>query len=103
MTHIDDEYAQAGIEDPRVLITTSRDPSSKLQQFAKVRSRWRILAHVARVCVSQSGGAETLTSFLHPFATSCHRLDAPRNRQPPHKTNTGTAPLHSQFDPHQPR
>ncbi|GAA5881105.1 hypothetical protein JCM3774_000873 [Rhodotorula dairenensis] len=35
MTHIDDEYAQAGIEDPRVLITTSRDPSSKLQQFAK--------------------------------------------------------------------
>lgn len=39
LTHIDDEYAQAGIEDPRVLITTSRDPSSKLQQFAKVRSR----------------------------------------------------------------
>lgn len=37
MTHLDDEYAQAGIEDPRVLITTSRDPSSKLQQFAKVR------------------------------------------------------------------
>lgn len=40
LTHIDDEYAQAGIEDPRVLITTSRDPSSKLQQFAKVR--WEI-------------------------------------------------------------
>ncbi|KAM0753318.1 Brix-domain-containing protein [Meredithblackwellia eburnea MCA 4105] len=35
MTHIDDEYSQAGIEDPRVLITTSRDPSSKLAQFAK--------------------------------------------------------------------
>ncbi|KAK4052522.1 snoRNA-binding rRNA-processing protein imp4 [Microbotryomycetes sp. JL221] len=34
-THIDDEYSQAGIEDPRVLITTSRDPSSKLSQFAK--------------------------------------------------------------------
>lgn len=37
LTHIDDEYAQAGLEDPRVLITTSRDPSSKLAQFAKVR------------------------------------------------------------------
>ncbi|KAI5477254.1 hypothetical protein MNV49_006550 [Pseudohyphozyma bogoriensis] len=35
LTHVDDEYAQAGIEDPRVLITTSRDPSSKLAQFAK--------------------------------------------------------------------
>ncbi|CAG8521979.1 5075_t:CDS:2 [Paraglomus brasilianum] len=34
-THIDDEYARAGIYDPKVLITTSRDPSSRLQQFAK--------------------------------------------------------------------
>jgi len=32
---IDDEYAKAGIHDPRILITTSRDPSSKLVQFAK--------------------------------------------------------------------
>lgn len=34
-THVDDEYARAGIFDPKVLITTSRDPSSRLQQFAK--------------------------------------------------------------------
>lgn len=34
-THIDDEYAQAGVHDPKILITTSRDPSSRLQQFAK--------------------------------------------------------------------
>ncbi|KAJ3240818.1 snoRNA-binding rRNA-processing protein imp4 [Chytriomyces hyalinus] len=34
-SHIDDEYAQAGVNDPKVLITTSRDPSSRLQQFAK--------------------------------------------------------------------
>ncbi|CAG8518296.1 7042_t:CDS:2 [Scutellospora calospora] len=34
-THIDDEYARAGIYDPKVLITTSRDPSSRLAQFAK--------------------------------------------------------------------
>lgn len=32
----DDEYGQAGIQEPRILITTSRDPSSRLQQFAKV-------------------------------------------------------------------
>src|ERR1700722_14441643 len=31
----DDEYATAGVNDPRILITTSRDPSSRLQQFAK--------------------------------------------------------------------
>lgn len=32
---IDDEYALAGVEDPRVLVTTSRDPSQKLLEFAK--------------------------------------------------------------------
>jgi U3 small nucleolar ribonucleoprotein protein IMP4 len=34
-THIDDEYANAGVIPPKVLITTSRDPSSRLAQFAK--------------------------------------------------------------------
>ncbi|KAJ3306457.1 snoRNA-binding rRNA-processing protein imp4 [Kappamyces sp. JEL0829] len=34
-THIDDEYARAGEVDPKILITTSRDPSSRLTQFAK--------------------------------------------------------------------
>lgn len=32
---VDDEYAQAGVYDPKILVTTSRDPSSRLQQFAK--------------------------------------------------------------------
>lgn len=32
---IDDEYARAGEVEPKVLITTARDPSSRLQQFAK--------------------------------------------------------------------
>lgn len=36
-SHIDDEYAHAGETDPKVLVTTSRDPSSRLIQFAKVR------------------------------------------------------------------
>jgi rRNA maturation protein Rpf1 len=34
-THIDDEYAHAGERNPKILITTSRDPSSRLVQFAK--------------------------------------------------------------------
>lgn len=36
--HVDDEYAHAGEVDPKVLLTTSRDPSSRLTQFAKVRT-----------------------------------------------------------------
>eukprot|EP00727_Mastigamoeba_balamuthi_P007498 m51a1_g3369 putative u3 small nucleolar ribonucleoprotein protein imp4-like (293) ;mRNA; f:456994-458033 len=31
----DSEYARAGIQDPKIFITTSRDPSSRLIQFAK--------------------------------------------------------------------
>ncbi|CAI9727727.1 Hypothetical predicted protein [Octopus vulgaris] len=32
---MDDEYKSAGIEDPQLMVTTSRDPSAKLKQFAK--------------------------------------------------------------------
>ena len=32
---IDDEYANVGLREPKVCITTSRDPSSRLKQFAK--------------------------------------------------------------------
>ena len=32
---MDDEYRWAGVEDPKIVVTTSRDPSSKLKQFAK--------------------------------------------------------------------
>lgn len=35
---VDDEYeALSGIAEPKLLITTSRDPSSRLMQFAKVK------------------------------------------------------------------
>jgi U3 small nucleolar ribonucleoprotein protein IMP4 len=34
-THVDDEYGDAGLADPRVCVTTSRDPSSRLKQFCK--------------------------------------------------------------------
>ena len=36
-SHEDDEYRWAGVEDPKIVITTSRDPSSRLKMFAKVR------------------------------------------------------------------
>ena|ERR1700738_3921582 len=34
---MDDEYYHVGMRDPRILITTSRDPSSRLLQFSKVQ------------------------------------------------------------------
>jgi len=34
-THVDDEYRNAGVKDPKVLMTTARDPSSRLMQFVK--------------------------------------------------------------------
>ena len=32
-THIDDEYEMAKYRDPKILVTTSRDPSNRLMQF----------------------------------------------------------------------
>jgi len=34
-SHEDDEYRWAGVEDPKIVVTTSRDPSSRLKMFAK--------------------------------------------------------------------
>ncbi|XP_030049837.1 U3 small nucleolar ribonucleoprotein IMP4 [Microcaecilia unicolor] len=34
-SYVDDEYRWAGVEDPKVMITTSREPSSRLKMFAK--------------------------------------------------------------------
>ncbi|KAF6721060.1 U3 small nucleolar ribonucleoprotein IMP4 [Oryzias melastigma] len=34
-SHVDDEYKWAGVEDPKIMVTTSRDPSSRLKMFAK--------------------------------------------------------------------
>lgn len=46
-THQDDEYVWAGVEDPKVVVTTSRDPSSRLKQFAKVkRNMWMLFISV---------------------------------------------------------
>ncbi|XP_061753121.1 U3 small nucleolar ribonucleoprotein protein IMP4 isoform X1 [Nerophis ophidion] len=34
-SHMDDEYKWAGVEDPKIMVTTSRKPSSRLKMFAK--------------------------------------------------------------------
>jgi U3 small nucleolar ribonucleoprotein protein IMP4 len=34
-SHMDDEYQNAGMFDPRIAITTSRDPSARLKKFAQ--------------------------------------------------------------------
>lgn len=33
---MDDEYRWAGVEDPKIMITSSHDPSSRLKMFVKV-------------------------------------------------------------------
>lgn len=35
VTHVDDEYGDAGLLEPRVCVTTCRDPSSRLKNFSK--------------------------------------------------------------------
>jgi len=42
--YIDDEYQLAGVDDPRILITTSRNPSARLKQFAKVCYKYVFLS-----------------------------------------------------------
>ncbi|GAA5850404.1 hypothetical protein JCM3766R1_007183 [Sporobolomyces carnicolor] len=61
MTHIDDEYSQAGLEDPRVLITTSRDPSTKLAQFAKE----------LRLCIPNSTRINRGGTVMSELADAC--------------------------------
>lgn len=34
--NVDDEYRWAGCQDPKIVITTSRDPSASLKRFTKV-------------------------------------------------------------------
>ncbi len=64
-SHVDDEYAHAGEVDPKVLITTSRNPSSRLVQFAKVRPpRRKQRQRQPRLPLSQSSGRGPCFSFL---------------------------------------
>ena len=57
-THIDDEYAHAGERDPKILITTSRDPSTRLVSFAKELKL--VFPNAQRI---NRGG---MVNYLHP-------------------------------------
>ena len=51
LTHRDDEYAWAGVEDPKIVVTTSHNPSSRLKQFAKASTKLCPCVCVCRACV----------------------------------------------------
>lgn len=72
-THIDDEYAHAGERDPKILITTSRDPSTRLVSFAKELKL--VFPNAQRI---NRGGmvliTSTLPSALSPVQLQHHGL-----------------------------
>lgn len=62
-THIDNEYSRAGIYDPKIVITTSRDPSSKLLQFSKVDTLFYLPE--STIHVTRFAGTAARLSKLH--------------------------------------
>jgi hypothetical protein len=64
--NIDDEYARAGIRDPKLVITTSRDPSSRLNQFVKVSSRVQtiLFSVLSSVCRAARARVRDLTCVV---------------------------------------
>jgi hypothetical protein len=63
MSHIDSEYSRAGIMDPKIILTTSRDPSSKLLQFAKASDKQHASC-AAFVHIRCAGDAPGFPEFL---------------------------------------
>jgi len=55
----DDEYRWAGVSDPKIMISTSRDPSSRLKQFAK---EFRLLFPTAQRMNRGNYGIEEMVS-----------------------------------------
>ena len=86
-THIDDEYGHAGEQDPKILITTSRDPSSRLVQFAKeikllLPNSQRVnrgfdiaVGFFEGLFAIHHAGASTLAQVLHVSGGISHRVD----------------------------
>ncbi|GMF16834.1 unnamed protein product [Phytophthora fragariaefolia] len=70
LNHIDDEYKNAGMFDPKIAITTSRDPSARLKQFAQ---EIRLIFPNA---IRLNRGAHTVgdVSTPPPLRTLCRRL-----------------------------
>eukprot|EP01040_Poterioochromonas_malhamensis_P015952 gene15952-17978_t len=62
---IDDEYANIGTYEPKVCVTTSRDPSSKLKQFAKE----------IKLCVPNSQAVNRGNHRTDEFVDACRKAD----------------------------
>ena len=89
-THMDDEYARAGEVEPKVLITTARDPSSRLKQFAKemrlvfpnserMRSFGNCMSTVGRCGSARKQAAEpSIAGSAHACSTLQNRERAPK-------------------------
>ena len=63
---MDDEYKWAGVEDPKIMITTSRDPSSRLKMFAKV-SGW--MGDEMLPVISQKSSQNVQEVLVHTLTT----------------------------------
>ena len=62
---IDDEYAQVGLREPKVCITTSRDPSSRLKQFAKE----------IKICIPNSQAVNRGNHRMDELVEACRKAD----------------------------
>jgi U3 small nucleolar ribonucleoprotein protein IMP4 len=79
---IDDEYANVGVREPKVCVTTSRDPSSRLKQFSKsVNSFSYYLFHVMflcreiKICVPNSQSINRGTFRIDEIMEACKKAD----------------------------
>lgn len=62
---IDDEYATIGLKDPKVCVTTSRDPSSRLKAFAKE----------IKLCVPNSQAVNRGNTRVNELVDACKKND----------------------------
>jgi len=62
---VDDEYAQVGMREPKVCITTSRDPSSRLKQFAKE----------IKICIPNSQAVNRGNHRIDDLVDACRKAD----------------------------
>ena len=62
---IDDEYAQIGLREPKVCVTTSRDPSSRLKQFAKE----------IKICIPNAQAVNRGNHRVDDLVDACRKAD----------------------------
>eukprot|EP01041_Mallomonas_annulata_P010722 gene10722-22388_t len=62
---IDDEYATVGLREPKVCVTTSRDPSSRLKQFAKE----------VKICIPNAQAINRGNYRIEELVDACRKAD----------------------------